>query len=307
MMKEKGYLGIDVGGTFIKAGFLIERRIVSQKTFKTKKSSIFEFMENLREVISYYRKEFEVLAIGIGVPGVFDASSCIMHSAVHIRVLDGKNLKEELNINEIPVYFDNDANFAGFGEYSFLSDEEREKIKNMLLITLGSGVGTGLIINGKLYRGKKGFIEGGHIIVEPDGEKCSCGNRGCLETVVSISGLLKTYKRIKGDSLDDTVEILKRARNGEKEAIKTYEIFGNYLGIGLATFNNLLNPEMIVLGGGLSYHNEFFLEKALSVLSQRSYTYKYSKPIVRLSKLGNMAGLYGASFYAKEMYENSKT
>ncbi len=302
MMKEKGFLGIDVGGTFIKAGFLVGDTIVSTETFRTKKSSLNEFMDNLRKIIKSYQKKYEVLSCGIGIPGVFDTSSCTMHSAVHIQVLNGENLKKALSL-DIPVYFDNDANFAGYGEYSHLPPDERAKFKNMVLLTLGSGVGTGIIIDGKLYRGKKGFIEGGHITVEPDGEPCSCGNRGCLETMVSISGLLRTYRKIKGESVEDTKEILKRAKSGEKEALKTYEIFGEYLGIGLATIHNLLNPELIVIGGGLSYHSEFFMGKTIEVLNKRSYTYEFSKPTIRTSILGNMAGIYGAAFYAKTMYE----
>ncbi len=295
MIKKEYYLGIDVGGQNIKYGIWDKNIIIDKNKLKTPQT-LNEFISELKKIIKDYQKNFHLTGIGIGLPGVFDIKTGIMHDAVHMKFINGHNFYESFSEYKENIFFDNDANFATLGQYLLLPD--KNKFKNVLFLTLGSGVGTGIIIDGKLYRGERGYIEGGHVIVEPEGVKCNCGSWGCLETIVSVEGLLRMYKEIKGELLYNTNEILKRAENGEEEALKVYEKFGYYLGIGITSMYNLISPELIILGGGLSYHNKFFLSKTIDTIKIRSYIYKYSNLNIRVSELGNDAGIIGAASFS---------
>ena len=198
------------------------------------------------------------------------------------------------------IYIDNDANFAAYGEYKNLDKNRMDSLNSMLFITLGSGLGTGIIINKDIYHGAADFIEGGHIIVNPDGEKCACGSYGCIESEVSSTALKRYYKSLTDIDVSDPIEIFKKAQEGENSALETFNHFGYFLGLALASYNNLLNPNMIIIGGGLSNFSGFFLDKALKTMAERSYTYKYFTPEIRISKLMNKAGFYGAASYAKD-------
>jgi len=304
-IREKDYyLGIDVGGQSIKFGILNNDRIIVKNKVKTPQT-LESFIFKLKEIIKDYKKDFHLTGIGIGLPGVFDIKTGIMHDAVHMKFINGHNFYKSFSEYKENIFFDNDANFATLGQYLLLPD--KNKFKNVLFLTLGSGVGTGIIIDSKLYRGERGYIEGGHVIVEPEGVKCNCGSWGCLETIVSVEGLLRMYKEIKGENVNSTNEILKRAENGEKEALEVYDKFGYYLGIGITSMYNLISPELIILGGGLSYHHKFFLSKTIETIKIRSYIYKYSNLKIRISELGNDAGIIGAaSFSMLSMNKKSK-
>ncbi len=301
MHKKEYFLGIDIGGTNVKSGIIDGGGgLADENIVKTEKNSTKLFYENLNALIKEWKSKYEIKGIGIGFPGLIYIENLKIFKSPNLPAINNTSIREYLSFDNLPVFIDNDANFAAFGEYSVLSKEKREKTKTFLLLTLGSGVGTGIIIDGDIYHGAKNFIEGGHIIVNLDGAECGCGGKGCFETEVSSNGLKKMYKELTGISVNDPIEIYKKAKKGEKSALKVFERFSYYLGIALSTFNNLLNPDIIVIGGGLSHFSEFFLEDAVKVLAKRSYLYKYFKPEIYVGKLKNKAGVIGASNYVRE-------
>jgi len=296
------FLGIDIGGTNIKSGIIDAKGdIKEEKIDKTIKDSKENFYNNLNKIIEIYQSKYNIERIGIGFPALIDYDSGKILKAPNLRIIDNSKYDKYLN-DKIEFHFDNDANFAAFGEYSLLGDK-KEKINSLLFITLGSGLGTGLIIKGDIYHGASNFIEGGHIIVNPEGNRCACGSYGCIESEVSSTALKRYYKEITGKEVSDPIEIYEKGMSGEDAALKTFDNFGYFLGLALASYNNLLNPNMIIIGGGLSNFSNLFLDKAIEILSERSYIYKYFKPEIRLSKLMNRAGFLGAAFYVRDKYD----
>ena len=294
------FLGIDIGGTNIKSGVIDKNgKIIKEQINKTEKDSIEIFYNNINNIISHYKDRYNIKKIGIGFPALIDYKRGMILKAPNLKILDNSEYKYITDKNH-KIYIDNDANFAAYGEYSILDKTLRDKINTMLFITLGSGLGTGIIIKGDIYHGAKNFIEGGHIIINPEGNDCACGSYGCIESEVSSTGIKRYYKKIAGIDVSDPIEIYKKGEKGEASALKTFDNFAYYLGIGLASYNNLLNPNMIIIGGGLSNFSNLFIDKSKKILSERSYIYEYYKPDIRLSKLMNKAGFYGAACYARD-------
>ena len=294
-MKETYSLGVDIGGSAMKAGVLRDEEILWENSVPTKKGSASEFYGALALLVEEARALFPVSTVGFGFPALVDQS---LHRLLRLPNLpaltDTDYLAPIKSFLPLPFIVDNDANLAAFGEYSLSS----KKGGTFLLLTLGSGVGTGLVIGGNLFLGNRGFIEGGHIVVEPEGKICPCGSRGCLETETTIRPLKETYSSLTKAPSPEPAEIGERARKGEEAALQCFRRFGYYLGLGLTTFQNLLNPDTIVLGGGLSNLADLFLPTALATLRERSYTYPHSLPEIRTGTLLNRAGFVGAALYA---------
>ena len=301
MMKEEGfYLGFDIGGTYIKSGIVSDGVIKEEKIIKSRKENPKLFYESLDNLIHEWKSKYKIEAIGLGFPGLVDSENYRIFKSPNIPAINNTSFRDFISEWESPVFIDNDANFAAYGEYSVLSKKKREKVKTLVLITLGSGVGTGIIINGDIYHGAKNFIEGGHMIVNPEGEECGCGSKGCFETEVSSHSIKRVYKSLSGKDVSDPKNVYEKAKTGDKFAIETFKHFSYFLGISLASINNLLNPDIIVLGGGLSYFSEFYFEEAKRVFEERSYLTEFFKPEIYVGILKNKAGIIGAANYARE-------
>ena len=301
MSKENYFLGIDVGGTNIKSGIISGKgELIEERNIKTEKNNTNIFYENLLKLIEEWEHTYPISGIGIGFPGLIDSKSLRILQSSNLHAIENTFIKDYLPLDKYKVFIDNDANLAAYGEYSVLDEEEKKSIESLILITLGSGVGSGLIINGEIYHGAKNFIEGGHIIVNPEGVKCGCGSIGCFETEVSSHSIKRVYKELKGIEINDPIEVYEKAKEGEREAIETFKSFSYYLGIALATLNTLLNPNIIVIGGGLSHFSEFYFDDSLKILYERSFSYRYYKPKIYIGKLKNKAGIIGAANYARK-------
>ena len=186
------YLGLDVGGTTIKAGLIDENnRVLDSRTTPTIVDDLKGFISKLTDLIRYFQKSAAIDAIGIGVPGLRSSKTAAIRTSPNIPCLNNVNL-EDLVADQvhIPVVSENDANAGAYAEFVCGAGTG---IQHMAYLTLGTGLGSGLILSGKLFTGASGYGgEFGHTTIHPNGRGCSCGNRGCLETIVSATGIVTT-------------------------------------------------------------------------------------------------------------------
>jgi glucokinase len=303
------YAGFDLGGTQLKYGLLDERnRLVFKNKVPTppKIRGLVQLLGELWEDLK--KKERRTIkAVGFGIPGIFSLKEQKTIQSPNIPELDNFNLHGAISrFMEVPFWLDNDANMAAYGEYRCGAGKG---IQDMILLTLGTGVGSGIIIDGELLHGQCGFAaEMGHIVVNPEGERCNCGSHGCLETEASASPIIRNYKQLTGT--DETLtaeEIAKRAKRGDEAARKSFDRAGYYLGIGLATAINLLNPKKILLGGGVMASGRLLLIPTIEEARRRSYKASFDCCSIEKASLGNDAGLMGAASWAKDRLSKKKT
>lgn len=303
-MKDSFYAGFDLGGTQLKFGLVDEEGNVVFKDKAATPSSIEELLELLRILWSELKIKGEnrVSAAGFGFAGFYSLKEKkILHSP-NYPTLDNFDLLPAIaKIIEVPFWVDNDANMAAFGEWKCGAGKG---VSSLILLTIGTGIGSGIILDGKLWHGKCGFAgELGHITVNYQGERCKCGNQGCLETEASAPKIVKNYLTLRKKKEEITAEeIFHRARNGDELAKKSFAQAGFFLGIGLGIVINLLNPEKIILGGGVMEGPDFLLPAALKEAKKRSFRGSFECCFIERASLGNDAGLIGAAMWAKENF-----
>lgn len=300
------YIGIDIGGTNLRGALVTGHgRIVSR--FRTA-SAIIEgagpflnrLEDNARALLEAARQQgLQVMGIGIGVPGLIDKYGMI-HAAVNMKPLEGINLAEILaQRTGLPVSCGNDANLIALGEARAGAGQEMD---SLMVVTIGTGLGSGLIIDGKLWSGTGGFAaEFGHLTLEPDGSPCPCGNRGCLEQYVSAAALSRYGQ---GRSPE---ELALAANMGDAAARQAFERLGVCLGTGLASLLNLLNLEGIVLGGGVAASYDLIAPAVLRTLQVRAFPQIVAGVKLRRSRLADDAGLLGGAMLAAESVERRIT
>lgn len=296
------YAGFDLGGTQLKYGLLDERNQLVFKDRAATPSAIKELVELFRDLWEGLKKKERktIKAVGFGIPGIFSLKEQKTIQSPNIPLLDNFNLGGAVSrFIEVPFWLDNDANMAAYGEYRCGAGKG---VQDLILLTLGTGVGSGIIIDGELLHGQCGFAaEMGHIVVNPEGERCNCGSRGCLETEASAGPIIRNYMRLKKtDEALTAEEIAKRAKRGDQAAKKSFARAGYYLGIGLATAINLLNPKKILLGGGVMASAELLLLRTIEEARRRSYQASFECCSIKKASLGNDAGFMGAASWAKD-------
>jgi glucokinase len=296
------YAGFDLGGTQLKYGLLDERL---HPVFKGKAptpptmAGLLELFGKLWDELK--RKDRRsIKAVGFGIPGIFSLKEQKIYQSPNYSDLDGFELRPAIAKHiKVPFWIDNDANIAAYGEYRCGAGKG---VRHLLLLTLGTGVGSGIIIDGELLHGSCGFAaEMGHIVVHPDGELCNCGARGCLETEASAGSIVRNYRELTRSSESLTAEeVGQRALKGDAAARKSFERAGYYLGIGLGIAINMLNPELILLGGGVMESGDLILPHALAEAGRRSYRASFACCSIRRASLGNDAGYMGAAAFARD-------
>ena len=248
----------------------------------------------------------EIMAIGIAVPATMDFYGGILKNSPQLPSLNGLNLAEALKADfDFPVVTDNDATSAAVGE-NWLG--ATSGFENSLCITLGTGVGGGLIMHNEPYRGNSGTAgEIGHVCVEPEGFPCGCGSCGCVEQYASAIGVGNLFLRLKdgyGDSILKDIErptpldVFDAANNSDALALEIYRRFGIYLGIALAGLINVLNPDVIVIGGGVSAAWDLFIGHARSEIQKRAFREPAEHAKLVRAKLGDDAGILGVALLA---------
>jgi glucokinase len=256
------------------------------------------FRDQLLAIIARYKKTRPIAAVGIGVPGFISLSERVVERSPNMRFLDGQALEKDLAIaSPVPVVVENDANAAALGE--FLAHSARPA--SFVLLTLGSGVGSGIVLDGRLWRGADGFAgELGHLPVNGDGRPCGCGNSGCAETESSESGIVRSYQEYSGkaEALSSR-EVFDRLRRGDEAAARAFRRAGTFLGVLLGQIVYTLNPRRIAVGGGVAAAGEALLAPARSELARRVVARAVAGTEVVPALLGNGAGMAGAAALAR--------
>jgi glucokinase len=292
-------IGIDVGGTKIAAGVIDrEGRIQRRVERRTPADSRDEFLELLDEIVDELRVE-GVEAIGFGLPSTIDQRTGRVVGSVHVPLNDFDFRDHAAERFSLPVALDNDGNAAAIAEWKIGAGRGAS---HMIMLTLGTGVGGGLILDGKPYRGWVGAgAEIGHMVLEYGGEPCSgnCTGHGHFEQV--SSGRAADRKAVELLGPDATGrELVGAARAGNQEALEAVREIGRKLGAALGSLVNIFNPELIVIGGGFSQARDVFLEPALETMKVEALP--PGRDLVRVvpALLGPDAGLVGAGFVGFE-------
>jgi len=296
------YAGFDFGGTHLKYGLIDDGGRIVFDTRAESPAKIAELINLLKKIWQDIkkRKKGDIKAVGFGFPGIFSLEKQKIFQSPNYPELDNFALTPALSrFIEVPFWVNNDANMAAFGEFKCGAGQG---VQSMVFLTIGTGVGSGIILDGKLWLGKCGFAgELGHATVNPKGERCNCGSQGCLETEVSAPKIVKNYNTLIKKREEITAEeVFQRAKKGDKAALQAFSQAGYYLGVGLSIAINLLNPAKILLGGAVMEAGDYLLSPALKEALKRSYNASFRCCRIEKASLGNKAGLIGAALWAKE-------
>jgi len=304
-MAGKYIVGIDVGATNIKAGLIKNHRIISRiilptRDFSSQRQLINGLVYAIRDCLlkGASLKRQRILGIGLGLPGLINFKKGIVHYLPNIKGWKNVPLRKIIQKRTgLPVFIDNDANLMSLAEARLGAAKGKN---NVVGITLGTGVGAGIILNGKLYRGAN-FAAGeiGHLPINEEGPKCSCGGAACLERYIGnryIEGeLRKIFK--KNISLEKSSEL---AARGNLKATKIWETVAGHLGIALSGVVNLLNPEVIVIGGGVSAAGGIIFDNVRRIIRERAMLPQSMAVKIVRARLGNDAGMMGAGLLVEE-------
>ena len=308
-------IGIDLGGTNIAVGIVNEKgAIIAKKSVKTGSQRPFEdIVKDMADctisVLSDNNISLDdVVHIGIGAPGSIDTLNGIIVYANNFKYGENVPMAKLLQkyINK-PVYIGNDANVAALGE---VISGAAKGLKNAIMITLGTGVGGGIVINGKIYEGQySAGAELGHIMLIQDGEQCTCGRKGCWEAYASATALIRqTAAAMKEhpDSLMNKLTDLNNvsgrtafdaARKGDKAGQEVVDKYIKYIAEGLIDMINIFRPEVLIIGGGICNEGDYLLKPMREYINKNVYAgNRFPEQEIAIAELGNDAGIIGAAF-----------
>jgi len=320
MIGKHFFIGVDIGGTNTKGG-LVSRdgSIVADKTiptgaFKPADYTLGQVVALIEALIRAADGLGLVTGVGIGAAGQVDFDEGMYVEGPNVP--NWKSIRVASEIEKIikkPVVLDNDAHLAALGEYTYGAGRG---VSNMLMVTIGTGVGGGLILNGQLYRGKRHSAgEFGHTTIRHDGPVCACGRRGCVEAYIGTQAILRRVRekmvldpssvlhRIPADAMEPR-HVGEAAEQGDAAARKVMQETGAFLGIGLANVANLLNIERAVVGGGVGNAGEWILQAARERIATDALKVPRETLQVVSAMLGNRAGWIGAARLAMDFFDH---
>ncbi|WP_174734131.1 ROK family glucokinase [Mesobacillus harenae] len=319
-MTEKWLVGVDLGGTTTKLAFInlygeiIEKWEITTDTSKEGKNIVTNIAKSIDEQLEFLgHPKGGVLGVGMGAPGPVNLETGIIYGAVNLGWKEEYPLQNIMEAEtSLPVIIDNDANCAALGEMWKGAGNEA---KDLVCVTLGTGVGGGIITNGSIVHGKSGAAgEIGHITSVPNGGfKCNCGKTGCLETVASATGIVRIAAQAIQSSNRETelAAIFKRnnkvsakdifdlARKHDQDALRVIEEVAFHLGLALANLANTLNPNSIIIGGGVSKAGNLLLDRVRMNFLKFAFPRVAKSTELGLATLGNDAGVIGAAWLVK--------
>ncbi|MEW6050908.1 MAG: ROK family protein [Candidatus Zixiibacteriota bacterium] len=323
MSLKVAFAGVDIGGTNIKYGLVDPKGKVlfrEQRPTMVEKGAepLMHLVTNIAERLLYYAadEEFEIKSLGVGTPGAVDTRiGKVISLSPNINGWQGMEigriLRERLNL---PVHVDNDVNAMALAESKFGAGVGYNSV---ICVAVGTGVGGGIVIDGKIWRGAN-YTAGeiGHLSIDFDGPKCRCGSRGCLEVYCSSEAMIERVKILLNNQLTPTLEevldgnlenlsikkLFAAVKRGDEIAQQVVDETAGYLGAGLAGVVNLLNPEIVIIGGGIADGGGGFIEAITAEIRKRAFGSAVEKLRVAKATLGNDAGFIGASILGE--YKN---
>ena len=304
-------IGIDVGGTKIAGGVVdVSGAVLEELRVESPATDAHAIEAAIEKLVTELSTRHPIEAVGVGAAGYIDKSRSVVMFAPNLAWRD-LDLKADLESTlRLPVVVENDANAAAWGEFQFGAGHD---VDDLLLVTVGTGVGGGVVLDGSLYRGAFGVgAEIGHMRVVPDGIRCGCGNRGCFEMYASGSALVREARAaaragslLAADLLDraggdvDAITgplVTEAARAGDTFALEQLASLGRWLGEGIASLTAVLDPAVVVIGGGVSAADDLLLDPVRQAFGAQ-LTGRGHRPTleIRKARLGNRAGLIGAA------------
>ncbi len=278
------HIGVDIGGNHVGIGIVNENGVIKEKQIFNYANDEVTVDDILNPVKSFIKnkKSAGIKSIGIGIPGITSGTHIDYTCNLPLSNIDVTDYIK----TSIPIHMSNDANCATIAEYEI---SDKKFYSNYALVTVGTGIGAGMIINGNLYSGSTGCAgELGHMIIERDGLKCRCGRNGCFEQYASVSAL---KRMIELDSLDEIFYLSERNQSVQKVLDEYFENLAD----GLANFINIFDLEMLVIGGGLADYAGSFMHKLKAKIISKMYN-RYSCDLnIKSATLGNDAGIIGAA------------
>lgn len=302
-------VGVDLGGTTVKIALVSPGlEILGRTSAPTDRRSQQTLLDQLEREIKEFVGDREIAGVGFGIPSQIDQRKGLVLDSTNVPLEDvdfGAEMHRRLGFG---VHVDNDANVACLAEARCGA---AQGVKHMIMLTLGTGVGGGLLLDGNLYRGAIGSGgELGHMSIDEDGPPCQghCNNRGCLEVLASATGVMAAANALAGEEPDgrlagarsagtelDARFIITRAEAGDREAREVLRRVGRHLGVGIANYVNIFNPELVVVGGGVSSAGDLLLEPAREECRRRALKATSEEVRIVAAELGNDAGLIGAA------------
>jgi len=303
-------IGVDIGGTKIAAAVVTpEGKILSEVRYPTQAAPPNRLIETVAQAITEVKDGFEVGGVCVAVPGRILASENKVISPPNLHEIEDIRLDEEIGRRTgLMVTVENDANAAAWGEFRFGAGRG---LQHMVFITLGTGVGGGIITHGMLLRGAQGAGgELGHVTIDPTGPRCGCGNYGCLEALASGTAIQRRAREVANERSTSALgrlaierqvlgeDVTRLAQEEDDASISVLEETGRWLGIGLAGFVNTFNPEVIAVGGGASQAGELILKPARKEVQLRASSPSRDLVEIKEATLGPESGVLGAAALA---------
>jgi len=300
-------IGVDLGGTNLRTALLsVDGDILDKRKEPTHaadgwKKVVGRLVNNINQQRAIAEQRgMHVMAVGVGAPGIIQMDKGIVVKSPNFPDWNNLPLRDELEkALHVPVIIENDANAAALGEQWLGAGCG---IDSMILLTLGTGVGGGIVLNNKIWQGADGMAgEVGHMTLIPDGRQCGCGNTGCLEMYASARGIVQSYREASGmtgaaqDSAVTSQMVYQGARNGDPVSLRVMKEMGRLLGIGIANLINIFNPQMIVLGGGVKDAWDLFIGATHEEIMRRAFQVPAERTKIVPSLLGDDAGMIGAA------------
>lgn len=311
------YIGIDLGGTNIAVGLVSDDgKIIHKDSVPTGASRPYgEIIKDMGELACKVVKDGgatldDVKSVGIGSPGTCDNKNGVIVYANNLNFLNTPMRDELKKYIDKPIYMENDANVAALAEYAVLNKD----MQCFIAITLGTGVGGGMVINGKIFSGFNGAGgELGHTVITEDGEPCTCGRKGCWEAYASATALIRQTKKAMDENPDSVMhEIAAKegevngktafdaAKQGDKAGTAVVNAYAKHISVGIANLINIFQPEMLVIGGGVSKQGDYLLNLVKEQCKGKTYDKGGIETTeIAIAQLGNDAGIIGAAFLGK--------
>jgi glucokinase len=312
-MRREGMnaIGVDVGGTKIAAAVVsTEGKILNEVRYPTQAVPPNRLIETIAQAITEVKDGFEVGGVCLAVPGLILAAENKVIFAPNLHEIENIRLDEEIGSSTgMSVSVENDANAAAWGEFRYGAGKD---VEHQVFITLGTGVGGGIITHGVLLRGAQGAGgELGHVTIDATGPRCGCGNHGCLEALASGTAIRRRAREVANDRPGSALgrlaverevlgeDVTRLAQEGDEASSLVLKETGRWLGIGLAGFVNTFNPEVIPVGGGASRAGELILEPARREVHLRARSPSRELVEIKEATLGPESGVLGAAALAR--------